>query len=78
VLSEGQVNIVKKEILAAQYRFRVQTVLKRRTISIFSRKEILPIQEDSTPVGSGDFGQVYAFDFPREYVDESLREQPVS
>jgi hypothetical protein len=53
-------------------------VLKRRTISIFSRKEILPIQEDSTPVGSGDFGQVYAFDFPREYVDESLREQPVS
>jgi hypothetical protein len=78
VLSKAQVNIIRREILASQYRFRVQTVFKRRTISVFDQKEILPIQEDSTPVGSGDFGQVYAFDFPQEYVDESLREQPVS
>jgi hypothetical protein len=77
-LSTRQVEIVKKEIIESQFRFLVKTVLKRKTISTIREQEILPIQEDDTPVGTGDFGEVYAFDFPLEYTDQSLSPQHVS
>jgi hypothetical protein len=77
-LSPTQAEIVKKEIIESQYRLLVKTVLKRKTISTIEEQEILPIQEDDTPVGTGDFGEVYAFHFPLEYTDQSLGPQLVS
>jgi len=77
-LNTGQVEIYIDEIVEGQYRFRVRRFLSRKTVTIIDEAEILPIEEDSKRVGRGDFGEVYAFDCPLEYMDETLQLKQVS
>jgi hypothetical protein len=77
-LDAEQVEIIIGEILEDQYRFRVRRFLSRKTVTIIDEAEILPIKEDSTRVGRGDFGEVYAFDCPLEYMDDTLQAKKVS
>ncbi|KAF2827275.1 kinase-like protein [Ophiobolus disseminans] len=76
-ITPGQRLIIRDEILEAQYRFHVQDFLARKTVTTIGEKEVFPIQEDDVPIGKGDFGEVYAFKFPDEYVDVSLRSRQI-
>lgn len=78
-LTPSQAQIIRGEILEYQYRFHVQTVLgSRKGITAMSEEEIFPIEEDEEAVGKGDFGEVYAFCLPDEYIDSGLKSRQVS
>ncbi|KAH7085295.1 kinase-like domain-containing protein [Paraphoma chrysanthemicola] len=77
-LDAEQVDIIVEEIIEGQYRFHVRKFSLRKTVSRIGEAEILPIDEDIAPVGKGDFGQVYAFDCPPEYMDEMLVSKKIS
>lgn len=72
-LTLNQIEIIRGEILQEQYRFWVRTFVARKEITIIDEKETLAIKEDSTPIGKGDFGEVYALDIPGEYMDDGLK-----
>ncbi|KAF1845216.1 kinase-like protein [Cucurbitaria berberidis CBS 394.84] len=73
VLTDRQKQIIRQEVLETQHRFRVRHFIKRNEITDVDEQEILPIVERSTPIGKGDFGEVYAFELPDEYVDDDLK-----
>lgn len=68
---------VRKEILDNQHRFQVRQFIVRNVFSEIGEREILPIHDEKL-VGEGDFGAVYAFDIPDEYLHESLKVFKVS
>ncbi|OAL49069.1 kinase-like protein [Pyrenochaeta sp. DS3sAY3a] len=72
-LDKTQLHMIRSEIVRYQYRFFVRTFQARNAITYIPPKEVIPIQEEDQPRGRGDFGEVYAFDIPDEYLDESLR-----
>ncbi|CAL3971962.1 unnamed protein product [Diplocarpon coronariae] len=64
---------IRTEILRTQYQFYLRKLGKSSDIAFIDEREILPITEDGNPAGEGSFGEVYSFDIPGEYVDESLK-----
>ncbi|KAK6582789.1 hypothetical protein PZA11_005197 [Diplocarpon coronariae] len=68
-----QMKNIRTEILRTQYQFYLRKLGKSSDIAFIDEREILPITEDGNPAGEGSFGEVYSFDIPGEYVDESLK-----
>ncbi|KAF2021171.1 kinase-like protein [Aaosphaeria arxii CBS 175.79] len=71
-LAPEKAKMVIGEILEGQYHFCVQKIDIRKTVSTLSGKEILPFEEEDKPRGRGDFGEVWEFKIPKEYVAEEL------
>jgi len=72
LFGDGELQSIREEILENQYRFRVRQFSARKGISTIHEKEILPINEELMPLGTGDFGVVYELEVDAEYVHESL------
>jgi hypothetical protein len=77
-LTKLQATNIRNEVLRTQYQFRVRKFSRRNEITIIDEKETLPILEDHDAAGKGYFGEVYPFEVPSEYVDESLKPLQVS
>lgn len=73
-----QAQVFRGELLENQYRFRIRTLKIEKIIKTIDEQEIFPIEEDEAPVSKGDFGEVYAFELPSEYVQDSLKSKRVS
>ncbi|PVH74945.1 kinase-like protein [Cadophora sp. DSE1049] len=71
-LTSNQPAIVREEILEHQHQFQVRQFIARTVVTKINESEILPIHNE-THVGEGDFGAVYAFDVPEEYLHDSLK-----
>ncbi|CAG8972106.1 hypothetical protein HYALB_00011238, partial [Hymenoscyphus albidus] len=73
VLTAIQASNIRNEILSIQYQFRVSKFAKINEVFDLDEKETLPIYEDQDAAGEGNFGEVYPFYIPTEYIGENPR-----
>jgi hypothetical protein len=69
---------LQDSILRDQWRFQIRPLVMSPQAMVYQSKEVVPIKEDSDPIGSGQFGTVYKSSFPYpEYQRIWMKEQKV-
>lgn len=67
---------LQDSILRDQWRFQIRPLVMSPQAMVYQSKEVVPIEEDSDPIGSGQFGSVYKSSFPYpEYQRIWMKEQ---
>ncbi|KAF2810477.1 kinase-like protein [Mytilinidion resinicola] len=70
---EAKDDLVRR-ILKDQYKFQIRPLNRNKAAMMYDEREVVPILDETTNEGEGNFGVVVAFDFPfPEYEGEGFK-----